>query len=273
MNENEKNYDDMTDEEIDEGIEGLLELLREKIPKNIVTGVYFDKLHHAMQSATEIIKLMKKEYPDAEVKFDYDPLFGVDLGLTIIAGGMAVYPMSEFCRAAQSADEMCVSARVDGKVEVSFSYKDVRFIVDPEAVKREEERCQKMIAEAEQEFGDYMNGDDAWQELVDEYSDFIIDPKRFFKAMSMVEDISCAALASSGDAECSISDEGILGDNMFLTVTASCIGIGNKFVEEIREADDDILGEINISVTPEGKIKLVVAFNDVRINHMDDNIF
>lgn len=28
MNENEKNYDDMTDEEIDEGIEGLLELLR-----------------------------------------------------------------------------------------------------------------------------------------------------------------------------------------------------------------------------------------------------
>lgn len=61
------------DQETDAALDELMEMLG-KIPKNIVTMLNVPIYKEAVRSANQIVKMIKEDYPDAEVTLEFDGL-------------------------------------------------------------------------------------------------------------------------------------------------------------------------------------------------------
>lgn len=128
MYENDYEFDPETDAALNE-LMGVLG----KIPKNTVTMLNSHRYGEAIRSANQIIKFVKADYPDAEVTLEFDGLTGTSLLLTIVSYGVNIYTIKDFCKAIEPANTMDVIPRLDEKLEIGFTYKNVRIPVPPVA--------------------------------------------------------------------------------------------------------------------------------------------
>ena len=120
------------DPEADGALEELMGLLK-KIPKNTVTMLNVPKYTEAIRSVNQIVKFIKSDCPDAEITVEFDGLTGTCLCLRIIADELNVYDISEFCKAIEPASTMDVIPRLDERIEIGFTYKQVKIPVPPAA--------------------------------------------------------------------------------------------------------------------------------------------
>ncbi len=126
MHEDDYEFDPETDAALNE-LMGLLG----KIPQNTVTMLNIPRYGEAIRSANRIIKFVKADCPDAEVTLEFDGLTGTTLCLRIIADELNVYKTDEFCKAIEPANTMYVIPRLDEKIEIGFTYKQVKIPVPP----------------------------------------------------------------------------------------------------------------------------------------------
>ncbi len=126
MSENDYEFDPETDAALNE----LMKLLG-RIPKNAVTMLNVPKYGEAIRSVNQIIKFVKADCPDAEITVEFDGLTGTTLCLRIIADGLNIYKVNEFCKAIEPANTMDVIPRLDEKLEIGFTYKQVKIPVPP----------------------------------------------------------------------------------------------------------------------------------------------
>ena len=117
-------------EEYEAAIDGLLEILG-KIPKANVTMLNMPRYMQAIISIEKIVKFIKSDSPDAEITVEFDGLTGTTLCLRIIADELNVYKINEFCKAIEPANTMDVIPRLDEKLEIGFTYKQVKIPVPP----------------------------------------------------------------------------------------------------------------------------------------------
>jgi hypothetical protein len=118
------------DPETDTALNELMSLLG-NIPKNTVTMLNMPRYMQAIVSVDKIVKLIKDDCPSAKITVEFDELTGTSLCLRIIADEFNVYRIGEFCKAIESADTMDVIPRLDEKLEIGFTYKQVKFPVPP----------------------------------------------------------------------------------------------------------------------------------------------
>ena len=116
--------------ETDAALNELMSLLG-NIPKNTVTMLNMPRYMQAVISIDKIVKFIKGDCPDAEVTIEFDGLTGTCLCLRIIADEFNVYKIGEFCKAIEPADTMDVIPRIDEKLEIGFTYKQVKMPVPP----------------------------------------------------------------------------------------------------------------------------------------------
>ena len=126
MCENDYEFDYETDAALNE----LMSLLG-NIPNNSVTMLNIPRYMQAVISIEKIVKFIKADCPDAEVTVEFDGLTGTCLCLRIIANEFNVYKIGEFCKAIEPADTMDVIPRLDEKLEIGFTYKQVKFPIPP----------------------------------------------------------------------------------------------------------------------------------------------
>lgn len=111
--------------EMDDALEELMDLLR-KLPKNVLLMADPKRYAEAVKSANVIVSFVKEDYPSAEVRMDFDELTGSSLLLTIVTSGANFYDIQDFCKAIAPANTMDIEPRSDGKIEIGFTYEDVR---------------------------------------------------------------------------------------------------------------------------------------------------
>lgn len=116
-------------------LEALMGELR-SLPKHALLMADPKRYAEVVKSANAIATAVKEDYPDAEVKLDFDKLTGSSLLLTIITEGANIYNVKKFCEAIAPADTMDIEPRNDGKVEIGFLYKKVRKPMPPITPKR-----------------------------------------------------------------------------------------------------------------------------------------
>lgn len=116
--------------EVDAALEDLMGLLS-KVPKERFLIADPKRYAEAVQSANAIVSFVKQDYPDAEVKLEFDELTGASLLLTIITEGANIYNIAKFCEAIAPADTMDIEPRNDGRVEIGFLYRKVRKAMPP----------------------------------------------------------------------------------------------------------------------------------------------
>lgn len=103
----------------------LTELLK-KIPKNTVTILNLPRHKQAIASIDKIVRFVKVDCPDAEVTVEFDEFTGTCLCLRIIAEELNIYKIGEFCEATKPANTMDVIPRLDEKLEIGFTYRQVK---------------------------------------------------------------------------------------------------------------------------------------------------
>ena len=123
-------YEESKNEEYEAAVSELLDLLG-KIPNTNVTMLNMPRYMQAMISIDKIVKFVKDDCPDAEVTVEFDGLTGTCLCLRIIADELNVYKISDFCKAIEPANTMDVVPRLDEKLEIGFTYKQVKVAVPP----------------------------------------------------------------------------------------------------------------------------------------------
>ena len=126
MYENDYEFDHETNAALNE----LMSLLG-NIPKSTVTMLNMPRYMQAVISINKIVKFIKADCPDAEVTVEFDGLTETCLCLRIIADEFNVYKIGEFCKAIEPADTMDVIPRLDEKLEIGFTYKQVKFPIPP----------------------------------------------------------------------------------------------------------------------------------------------
>lgn len=126
MYEDDYEFDPETDETLNE----LMGLLK-KIPKNTVTMLNLPRYKQAIASIDKIVKFVKIDCPDAEVTVEFDGLTGTCLCLRIIAEELNIYKIGDFCKAIEPANTMDVIPRLDEKLEIGFTYEQVKIPVPP----------------------------------------------------------------------------------------------------------------------------------------------
>lgn len=119
------------DNEYEEAIEELLETLG-NIPKQSITMLSMPRYVEAVKSISKIIKFVKEDCPDAQIKVDFDELTGSSLLLTIIADEFNIYKIKDFCAAIAPANTMSIIPRLDEKLEIGFSYEGVKVPAPPQ---------------------------------------------------------------------------------------------------------------------------------------------
>lgn len=120
----------INEEELYEGLEGLMEMLRDA-PAQRLTILNKSRYLEATNSARQIISYIKEDCPDAEVKISFDDFTGTTMVLEIVLPVLNIYNVSKFFKMAESANTMDVYARLDSSVVVNFGYNDVRLIAPP----------------------------------------------------------------------------------------------------------------------------------------------
>ena len=114
----------------DEPLNELLNILG-NIPKNVATMLNVPGCVKEMQSIAQIVKLVKVDFPDAEVTVEFDGLTGTSLLLTIVTEGVNIYKIKDFCDAVSVASTMDVVPLSDEKVQVGFTYEKIKIAVPP----------------------------------------------------------------------------------------------------------------------------------------------
>ena len=122
--------EEYTNKEYEAAIEGLLEILG-NIPKTSVTMLDMPRYMQAIISIEKIVKFIKVDCPDAEIKVEFDGLTGTTLCLRVIADELNIYKVNEFCKAIEPASTMDVIPRLDEKLEIGFTYRQVKVPVPP----------------------------------------------------------------------------------------------------------------------------------------------
>lgn len=117
-------------EEYEAALEELLGILG-NIPKASVTMLNIPRYMQAIISIDKIVKFIKDDCPDAEITVEFDGFTGTCLCLRIIADELNVYKISEFCNAIEPANTMDVIPRLDEKLEIGFTYEQVKIPVPP----------------------------------------------------------------------------------------------------------------------------------------------
>lgn len=118
------------DQETDAALDELMEMLG-KIPKNTVTMLNVPIYKEAVRSANQIVKMIKEDYPDAEVTLEFDGLTGTSLLLTVVSDGANIYAVKDFCSALSAASTMDIVPLNDGKAQIGFTYRKVKIPVPP----------------------------------------------------------------------------------------------------------------------------------------------
>lgn len=126
-------YEEERDLENDEVLESLMQLLK-RIPKNTITMLNIPKYAAVLTSVNQIVKHVKADYPDAEASLEFDGLTGTTLILTIVADGMNIYDIKNFCSALSVANTMDVIPLEDEKIQIGFTYHDVKVPVPPSSM-------------------------------------------------------------------------------------------------------------------------------------------
>lgn len=119
------------DPEANAALESLMDLLRNKMPKEYITMLNMPRYSEAMQSISKIVAYVKDDCPDADVEVSFDALTGTSLCLKIIADEFNVYKIKEFCEVLKPANTMCVIPRLDSTVEIGFTYEDAKIPMPP----------------------------------------------------------------------------------------------------------------------------------------------
>ena len=122
------------EDELDETTEACLESIKyllDKLPKQYMMTVNQERWLAAVKSIGEVVRLVKNDEPDAEIRLDYDELTGTSLCLFILANELGVDDVDDFCKAIQPANTMSVVPRIDGRIEFGLAYDCVREFVDP----------------------------------------------------------------------------------------------------------------------------------------------
>lgn len=127
MHEENQEFDQAFEESMLDDLRGILS----KLPKNTVTMLNMPKYTEAMRSVMQIIKFVRKDFPDAEVDLKFDEWTGTTLILTIVAEGMNIYAVKEFCEAISVASTMDVVPLDDGKIQIGFTYRKMKVAVPP----------------------------------------------------------------------------------------------------------------------------------------------
>ena len=118
------------DPETDAALSELIRLLK-KIPKNAVTMLNVPKYAEVIRSANQIVKFVKEDYPDVEASLEFDELTGTTLLLTIVSDGVNIYAIKDFCKALSVASTMDVIPLSDGRIQIGFTYNEVKLPVPP----------------------------------------------------------------------------------------------------------------------------------------------
>lgn len=116
--------------EVEAALDELMGELR-RLPKQAMLMADPKRYAEAVKSANAIATAVKQDYPEAEVKLEFDQLTGSSLLLTIITEGANIYDIKKFCEAIAPTDTMDIEPRNDGKVEIGFLYKKVRRPMPP----------------------------------------------------------------------------------------------------------------------------------------------
>lgn len=116
--------------EVEAALDELMGELR-RLPKQAMLMADPKRYAEAVKSANAIAAAVKQDYPEAEVKLEFDQLTGSSLLLTIITEGANIYDIKKFCEAIAPTDTMDIEPRNDGKVEIGFLYKKVRRSMPP----------------------------------------------------------------------------------------------------------------------------------------------
>lgn len=116
--------------EVEAALDELMGELR-RLPKQAMLMADPKRYAEAVKSANAIAAAVKQDYPEAEVKLEFDQLTGSSLLLTIITEGANIYDIKKFCEAIAPTDTMDIEPRNDGKVEIGFLYKKVRRPMPP----------------------------------------------------------------------------------------------------------------------------------------------
>jgi hypothetical protein len=124
-------FDELADDENLGEIDALIELLREKMPKQWITVLNIPRYLEAMNSVESIVRIVKEDCPNAEVRVYFDELIGTALCLSIVADVVNVYHLGAFCRAVAPATTMEVIPRIDERLEMGFTYQGVKFPLAP----------------------------------------------------------------------------------------------------------------------------------------------
>lgn len=123
--------DKFLNDEQEKALEELLNLLR-KMPKKKFLTLNKPRFDEAAKSISKIVKLVKEDYPDAQVTVEFDELTEASVFLTIITDGFNVYKVKDFCAAIAPANTMNFTPRLDEKLEIGVVYDDVKLPVKPQ---------------------------------------------------------------------------------------------------------------------------------------------
>lgn len=122
--------EEYTSEEYEAAVDELLGVLG-RIPKESVTMLNMPRYMQAVISINKIVKFIKDDCPDAVITVEFDGITGTCLCLRIIADELNIYKINEFCKAIEPANTMDVIPRLDEKLEIGFTYKQVKVPVPP----------------------------------------------------------------------------------------------------------------------------------------------
>lgn len=94
---------------------------------------------------------------------------------------------------------------------------------------------------------------------------FVVNPKRFSKAMQIATTLIKSAQDNCSKIKCSMSYDNLIGRDMYLKIVGILLCFDEDVIASVRNANDGIVGAIDISTTVNGEAELNVAFKDVRV--------
>ena len=110
-------------------IDALCALIRDTMPQNYVLMLNLPRY----QKARETISLILQSLDDLDLKEEprifFDELIGTSLCVELVSHYMSFDDLQLFANALKGVDTMDISPRLDGTVEVGFTFEGVRFLV------------------------------------------------------------------------------------------------------------------------------------------------
>lgn len=118
----EKNPEDMTEEEMDDGLQRLGDFFRSLVPKEQIIVMNPKKYAKALRSILNIKKMLDENNEDLKYTYEIMELFGCCFYFTAEADHDITCDIKKIIKDLEEVDSISISANLNEKAMISFSY-------------------------------------------------------------------------------------------------------------------------------------------------------